>query len=51
MKFEYKVIKGEISTDTMNKLGVDGWELVSVIHSRHNSFDNYYYFKRALPTN
>lgn len=46
MKWEYKVVVWDLNTfqDYMNKLGLEGWELVT-------TDENYLYFKRPLELN
>lgn len=52
MKWEYRIIADVyFSFLELNKIGIDGWELVSVVQGGRNS-DIYrydYYFKRPLP--
>lgn len=58
MKWEYKKVDApyELSTVELDKLGIDGWELVSVVQTssvryvanvRVNTSSTVYYFKRS----
>lgn len=47
MRFEYKIVSGLMEEAALNKLGKEGWELVSIIVAT-NDIDIDYYFKRTL---
>jgi hypothetical protein len=45
VKWEYKIEWGNISSDKLNKLGDDGWELVAVERNEATALKKYF-FKR-----
>ena len=49
-KFEYKVIYGLSMSfeDTLNELGLEGWELVSVNHNTNNLHTGMATLKREI---
>jgi hypothetical protein len=47
-KWEYKVIRGELSEDQLNTLGAEGWELIAVTGTSAGYFDVYTYLKRQI---
>lgn len=54
IKWQYKVVyRSHLSEVTLNALGAEGWELLSVVfHSSSPSADyNNYYFKRQITEN
>jgi hypothetical protein len=46
MRWEYLTIEQPDDADHLNRLGIDGWELVAVVSPAH--FVMHYFFKRQI---
>jgi hypothetical protein len=46
-KWHYYVRRGDLTQDTLNDIGKEGWELVAVTHEHG---DSTFYFKRPHPS-
>jgi hypothetical protein len=46
-KWEYKIVEKSISDSTLNELGKEGWELISVV-IRATWIGHLFYFKRPV---
>jgi hypothetical protein len=50
MKYKYlKRVDDEVSIEQLNKLGDEGWKLISVVPSGRLKACNEYYFIREIP--
>lgn len=47
MKWEYRVETATMSSEDLDKLGAEGWELVAVVSPGH--FVLHHFFKRVAP--
>ncbi len=48
MKWEYLTVENTLNGSELNKLGAEGWELVTVVSPAHFVF--HYFFRREVTT-